>query len=248
MPALGRRRFDDLGDRPVQQEREQKRRSDRLVRNDTRIRVLQALQQQLLDHAAGVRPEVGIHRRQQPREQAVAPQSLEAACAVTRQEEFERLVEQACGRHASDQITQAANRFRRCRIHLESQFRLEACRAQHPHRVLAVTRLRIADQLQLACGNVFGASHVIPQGKVGDVVIERVGGEIPSPDILIDGPIHVVAKDAAGFIEHAPGGVRVRARTRLGFGGRHGRRCRQLRLELRLVELGGFTVLRIRIG
>ena len=46
-------------------------------------------------------------------------------------------------------------------------------------------------------------ADVVPDREVGDVVVERVGGEIAPPDVLVDRAVDVVAQDASGRIEHA---------------------------------------------
>ncbi len=61
MPPLGRRGFDDSRDRSVEQQSEQKRRRDRLVRHDPLVRVLQALHEQLLDETPRMRLDIAIH-------------------------------------------------------------------------------------------------------------------------------------------------------------------------------------------
>jgi hypothetical protein len=86
VPALRRGRFDDAGNRPIQQQSEQERRSDRLVREHARVGVLQPAYQQLLDQAARVRFEIARHRRQQRRQQTAALQDSEALRAVSCQE------------------------------------------------------------------------------------------------------------------------------------------------------------------
>src|SRR6185312_10821717 len=80
---------------------------------------------------------------------------------------------------------------------------LEARRTQHSHRILTKARLRIANQPQSSGSNIFHTAYVVPDGEVGDVVVEAIGGEIAAPDVLVDGPVDVVAQDPAGRIEHA---------------------------------------------
>ncbi len=86
---------------------------------------------------------------------------------------------------------------------LKAELRLEARRAQHAHRILAKARLRIADQPQRARRDVLRAADVVPEREVGDVVVERIGGEVAPPDILVDRAVDVVAQDAPGGIEAA---------------------------------------------
>ena len=54
-------------------------------------------------------------------------------------------------------------------------------------------------------GDIFSAADVIPQREIRNVVIERVGGEIATPDIVINIAVDVVTQDAAVRVEHALG-------------------------------------------
>ena len=69
-----------------------------------------------------------------------------------RQEQLQRLIEQARRRHAGEQLAQPRDRLGSRRVDLEAELRLEARRAQHAHRVFAKARLRIADQAQAPGG------------------------------------------------------------------------------------------------
>ena len=101
VPLLLRLLFDDVGDGPVQQQREQEGRRHGLALLDALIRVHQALLEQPRHGAVRVTRQVAGHRRQQLREQAVGLQHFEAARAMAGQEQLERLVEQPCRRHAA---------------------------------------------------------------------------------------------------------------------------------------------------
>ena len=88
-------------------------------------------------------------------------------------------------------------------VQREAELGLEARGAQHAHRVLAIARDRIADQLQAPRGDVFDAAGVVPDREVGDVVVQRVGGEVAAPHVVVDGAVGVVAQDAAVLVGDA---------------------------------------------
>ena len=60
-------------------------------------------------------------------------------------------------------------------------------------------RLGIADEAQASRLHIFEAAAVIPHRKIGDVVVQRIGGEIPSPNVLVDGAVDVVAQNSSGI-------------------------------------------------
>src|SRR5690606_20241524 len=55
VPSLGRRGFDLARDRPVKEQREQKRRGERLASLGARVRILEAAHEKLLDETVRVR-------------------------------------------------------------------------------------------------------------------------------------------------------------------------------------------------
>src|SRR5579863_1641362 len=167
--------------------------------------------------------EIGVDSRQERGEESATAQNLEAARSVTGEKELQRLIEEPRRGHRRKKLAQGPEGARGGGIDVESELRLEARGAQHPHWVLAVARLGIADETELARGNVLDAAHVVPNGKVGDVVVERVGGEIAPPDVLIDRAVDVVAQNPSARIEGAG------------------------RIVLRLVELGGLSVLGVGV-
>ncbi len=63
VPPLGRRRLDDSRNRPIEQQRKEKRRRHRLVRHDALVRILEAVHQELLYEASRMRLDVGIDGR-----------------------------------------------------------------------------------------------------------------------------------------------------------------------------------------
>jgi hypothetical protein len=95
------------------------------------------------------------------------------------------------------------NRRTRFAVEREAELRLEARRAQHANRILAVACDRIADQLETPRADVLDAARVVPDREVRDVVVQRVGREIAAPDVVVDGAVGVVAQDAAVLVGDA---------------------------------------------
>ena len=99
-------------------------------------------------YAYGGREKCRRRQGKQMLEQTVLLQQGERPGAETRQEQFQALVEQPRRRHPVEQIRELPDRPLGAGLDREIQLRGEAHRAQHAHRILAVARLRIADQLQ----------------------------------------------------------------------------------------------------
>ena len=98
----------------------------------------------------------------------------------------------------------------------EAELAGDARGAQQAHGVLAIARLGIADQPQLALPDIGDTTHVIPDREIGDVVVERVRTEVTAPYILVDGAVEIVAQDAARIVA---GAMIARVRIGDGFGG-----------------------------
>ena len=84
---------------------------------------------------------------------------------------------------------------------MKIKFGGKANRPKHSHRVFTQAGLRVTDQHQPSALDVFHATGVIPDTEVGNIVIERVAGEIASPDIFVDRAINIVTKNPALVIE-----------------------------------------------
>ena len=202
VPQLARRFLDAQPDGAVHQQREQEGRRHRTILAHPSVGLDEAAPQHALRRAVReTTREIG-DVGQKFREQAAREQRLVAALAVTGQEQLERLVEQPRRRHAGEQRAQAPDGFRRRLVVGEAELGLETSRTQHAHRILAVTRLRIADQPQPLGLHILEAAAVVPHREVGDVVVQRIAGEVAAPDILVDAAVHVVAQDAALGAEH----------------------------------------------
>ena len=89
-----------------------------------------------------------VEQRQQAVRKPVRAQALQRLGGVAGEQELLHLVEQPRRRHVLDEARELGDRRRRLGIDREPGLRREADRAQHAHRVLAVTRDRRADELQ----------------------------------------------------------------------------------------------------
>ena len=212
MPLLRRLRLDDAGDRAVQQQREQKGRRDRLVRRAPAHRYCAAPAAAVSRPGCpGARPRsastVGSSAASSPRR--AAPRKLRAPCPV--RNSFSVSSNRRAGGTPPSSSASARSAPPSPASSEKPELRLEARGAQHAHRILAIARLRIADQPQRARGDVCRTAHVVPDREIGDVVVERVGGEVAAPDVLVDGAVDVVAQDAPGLIESARCQCRVGA-------------------------------------
>ena len=101
----------------------------------------------------------------------------------------------------------------------EIQLCREPHRAQHAHRIFAVARLGIADELQAARSYIAHPVDKVPDRKVVDVVVDPVRRKVAPPHILFDGPVDVVSQDAPGGVEGAVRGIvrGGRCRSRRGL-------------------------------
>ena len=70
---------------------------------------------------------------------------------------------------------------------------------QHAHRVPLEAHRRVPDNPDAPGFQVLHASHVIHQGKVGDVVKQAVDGQVPALGILRRGAVGGIFR-GAGFV------------------------------------------------
>src|SRR3546814_6888586 len=97
---------------------------------------------------------------------------------------------------SSDLGRQTRNRFSRGRRDSEAQLRRQPHRAQHAHRVFAVTCFRIADQTQYPILYILEATNEIAHRKIFDSVIQGIGGKVAAYRIVFDAAVDVVAHQA----------------------------------------------------
>src|ERR1700690_690750 len=130
-------------------------------------------------------------------EQSVLPQQSIRFRPEAGQKQLQGLVEQARRRPAAEQISQPADWLLGTGLDAEIQLGREAHGAQHAHRILAIARVRVADEPQAPRPDILDTADEIPNREILDAVIESVRREVAAPNILADRSIDVVAQDAA---------------------------------------------------
>ena len=189
--------FGCFPDGEPQQHGVKKHRRDRLAHLDSSIGIVQARLDELENNAIRIGPQYPVRPREKIFEQAEFSQAIEAGGGVAGMEQLEGFVVNPCRGNLAQQLCQFADGPGRPRRKTEAQFRGQPRCPKHPDRVLAVPDHRVPDQPQGAAGNIVHPGGVIPDAKVGDIVIKRVDREIPAPDIFVDGAVYVVAKNSA---------------------------------------------------
>ncbi len=142
-------------------------------------------------------------------------QGAEALERMPGHEHLQRFVEQARRRGLLQQRRQLGERRGGGGVDVEVQLGGQARGAQHAHRVLAVARLRVADQAQHPVLQVLHATDVVEHAEIGDVVVHRVDAEVAAHRVFLDAAPDVVAHDppiddvaiaVAGLARAAEGG------------------------------------------
>ena len=130
----------------------------------------------------------------------LCPQPPHAFECVSTFEQLENLVEEAGSRHVLQQLGERPDRLEGRRIHIDAKLRREAHRSQHPDRILAVARGRIADHAQLAGAQVLHAAEVIDDFFGNGIVVQRVDREIAAQCVFLFGAENVVVEHAAVLV------------------------------------------------
>ena len=127
------------------------------------------------------------------------------------------------------------DRFEQRRLDAEIEPRGQRNRANHPHRVFAQPDVRIANRAHHAGAKIVEAVDVIDNRKRGDVVEQRVDGEIAAERVFFRRPERVVAVNQMFVVPSVDVRLAVRRRGRAGRGldglGEDGRRHRVLALR-----------------
>ncbi len=186
--------FQALHDFVPQQCREKEGGRHRLVRDDALVGVAQrkhdeALSERLLDD--------DVQHRQQSVMQSLLAQPVHAHGGVAREQELHHLVEEPRRRHVLQKVREWLDGAAGRRIQFQPELRREARRAQHPHRILAITLLRIADDAQTLALEIAPAATVVDDLLRAWIVEQRVDGEVTPQCVLFLRSPHVVAQQAA---------------------------------------------------
>ncbi len=139
-------------------------------------------------------------------EQAQVLQLLHGGAGMAAEEQFQHLVEQPRRRHLQQQLGQFGNLAACLLVQPEAQLGGEAGGAQHAHRVFPVALFGVADQADLAALDGAPAADKVVQREVGDIVVERIDGEVAAQGVFLDAAPGVVAQHQPGLFV---GGVLV---------------------------------------
>ena len=151
-------------------------------------------------------------------EQTVLLQQPIRLQAKSRQEQLQCFIEQTRRRDAVEQISESTNRRLGLARHLEIQLGGKAYRTQHAHRILAITFIGVANQLQPSRAYILRAAGKVPQRKVIHAVVKRIGGEVAAPYIGLDRTVDVVAQQPSGFIDRPVCRVQVSRNVGIAVG------------------------------
>src|SRR5690606_22882590 len=129
--------------------------------------------------------------------QLMLAQQVKRLARMTGLEQLEEFVEQACRRDVPEQGATFRDRIRNGCVDSKVELCRETYRSQHPHGIFAQALVRVSNEDQPPEAHVLDASNVVPDAEVGNVVIQRVTGEIPAPDVFFDLPVDVVAENSS---------------------------------------------------
>lgn len=200
-----------------QQRGEQKRRGDRFSLGDAGVGVGKGA----LDKTQG---EIGLFPGQQGfgggeqlPEKAVLAKQPEGRQGMTTVEEFEGFIEQAGRRDFLEKVSEFPDGGLGIRVEPEIELGGEPDRAQDAHGIFPAAHMGIADEAERTRFEIRHAAGKIDDGKVGDVVVQAVYGEIPAPDVLGNGgAVYVVPHDPVihGEAIPSPGLIPMAAKRR----------------------------------
>ena len=132
--------------------------------------------------------------------QAKVTQPGKACQRVTRQQQLQHLVEQACGRHVVEQRGQGRDRLFGCGIDGKLQLRGQPRRSQHAYRILAKACLRIADHDHALFLDIGNAADVVQDLFLRRIVEQRVHGEIAADGVFFLVAEYIVAQQSPMFV------------------------------------------------
>src|SRR6266568_1842004 len=174
-----------------QERREQERRRHGLPRAHPAVGLLEresdeALPHRLLEH--------DVEQRQEASVQAFAAQLAQARRRVAREQQLLHFLVHPRRRHVLQEMRHLADGFSRALVDGEAELRREARGAQHPHRVLAVARPRVADDAHGLAPQVSQAVVVVEDGLAGRVVVQGVDREVAPDGVVLARAVDVVPK------------------------------------------------------
>ena len=138
-----------------------------------------------------------VEHRQQTVMQAFGAQLPQAFQRVAGEQQLHHFVEQARRRHIAHQFGQAGDRLACAGVDGKTELGGKTHRAQHAHRVFAVTPFRVADHAHGLGADVGDALVVIDHDLRGRVIKQRVDGEVAPRGIIFLRAEDIVAQHTA---------------------------------------------------
>src|SRR5712691_2936722 len=214
-----------------QERREQERRRHGLPRAHSAVGLFEresdeALPHRLLEH--------DVEQRQEASVQAFAAQLAQARRRVAREQQLLHFLVHPRRRHVLQEMRHLADGFSRALVDGEAELRREARGAQHPHRVLAVARPRVADDAHGLAPQVSQAVVVIENGLVGRIVVQGVDREVAPDGVVLARAVDVVAHYATMLIDDMVAFVKPVPAVLVGL--RRGARAKRRDLDRLLAE------------
>jgi len=190
-------------DRAPQEGSNEKGRRHRLALNDSAIRIGQGRPHETQHYLAPRTRKTGLSLGKEYAEELVLPQALKGCQGLAGQEELEALVEEAgCG-DILKAVRHVVQRCFRGGGNIEAQLDGKTHGAKHAHRIFPIALLGITNQADQAALEILHAADMIDDGKVPDVVIQGVDGEITPEGILFHIAVDIVAEDHAAVVDIA---------------------------------------------
>ena len=141
-------------------------------------------------------------------------QKFECGRRMASLKQFQEFVEQSGRRYVCQQISVSAHHVRNAFVDRKTELSGEPNCSKHTHWIFAQALRRVTNHHKSFMLYVLKTTRVVPNTEIGDVVIQRVTGEIPPPNIFFNHAVDVVTNNAAF---HIVGGVvifMIRRRTK----------------------------------
>jgi hypothetical protein len=192
-----------LLNRAPQEGRDEKGRCHRLALDNPAIRIGQGRPDETQQHLALLPRKTGLRLGEEHAEEVVLAQALEGRQGLAGQEELETFVEEAGRGDILKAVRHEVQRCFRGGGDVEAQLDGETHGAKHAHRVFPIALLGVTDQANQATLKILHAADMIDDGKITDVVIQGVDGEIAPEGVFFHAAVDVVAKDHAAVVDIA---------------------------------------------
>lgn len=175
----------------------QKTRGNRFLCGDARVGVAQGLLNETL---AGFACEDSVEQWQKSVVQALGAQRLDARDSMPAAQQLEKLIEKPCCRHMTQEIGHIPDRRAGVVFNTKSEFGRKAGHSKHPHRILAVSRCRIANDAQDSGLEIANSMMVVKQLVPNRVKVQGIYGEVTARSVILLATPDIVGEYPAMFI------------------------------------------------